>query len=173
MQTVRVEIEGVTALLMHQFPMQPIEALEKKPIGEQAKLAAYLDEHEILYVPGIAIQRALIGGATYSKGKGRSSLQKNVAACVSVSPERVSLHTKEYQVDSRPVVVPATKGRVMRHRARIDKWKLTFDVEYDETLLTRDQLNRILIDTGQRVGLLDFCPERKGPFGRFIVTKFQ
>jgi len=28
-------------------------------------------------------------------------------------------------------------------------------------------------DTGQRVGLLDFRPEKKGPFGRFVVTRWD
>src|SRR5690348_3894027 len=112
---------------MHAFPMVPIEALEKKTPDEQAEFAAYRDNTngKHLFVPGINLQRALIAAATYSKGKGRSSLQKQAAACLNVSPERLDLGVKEYAVDSRPVVVPATKGRVMRHRPRLDKWKLS------------------------------------------------
>jgi hypothetical protein len=166
-----VTITGQSPLLMHAFPMTPIEALEKKPIAEQAELAAYRDpDTGELYVPGLAIQRALVGAAVYSKGKGRGSLQKIVAACVLVSPERVSLGTTTFTVDSRPVVVPATKGRVMRHRPRIDQWALTFTVEWDETLLTPAQMRRVVDDMGARVGLLDFRPEKKGPFGRSVVT---
>jgi hypothetical protein len=60
-----VTITGQSPLLMHAFPMTPIEALEKKPIAEQAELAAYRDpETSELYVPGVAIQRALVGAAT-------------------------------------------------------------------------------------------------------------
>ena len=174
MKTIQVGIEGISALLMHAFPLVPVVAIEKKEPKDQAKIAAYIDpETEELYVPGIAIQRALIPGASYSKGKGRASLQKIVAACVLVSPERVPLHQKEYVIDSRAVVMPATKGRVIRYRPRLDHWKLEFEVDYDEDLLTRDQLNRIIIDTGSRVGLLDFRPERKGPFGRFQLVKFS
>lgn len=33
--------------------------------------------------------------------------------------------------------------------------------------------SRIVDDCGTRVGLLDFRPERKGPFGRFVVTKWE
>jgi hypothetical protein len=166
-------IRGRSALLMHAYPMVPIEALEKKPIREQAEHAAYRDpDTQDLYVPGVALQRSLVGAATYSKGKGRASLQKQVAACVLVSPERLSLGKKEFAIDSRPVVIPATKGRVMRHRPRLDEWEVTFTVEFDDTLLTEDQLRRVVDDAGSRVGLLDFRPERKGPYGRFMVTSW-
>jgi hypothetical protein len=111
-----------------------------------------------------------VSAATFSKGKGRASLQKQVAACVFVSPERLDLGMKNYEIDSRRVVVPATKGGVIRHRPRINDWEVSFTLDYDPDLLTETQLRRIVDDAGSRVGLLDFRPEKKGPFGRFIVT---
>jgi hypothetical protein len=174
LKTIDVEIEGTSALLMHQFPMLPIEAMEKKSAAEQAELSAYRHpETRELYVPGVNLQRALVAAATYSKGKGRASLQKPVAACVIVSPERIMLGTTEFMIDSRPVVIPATKGRVLRHRARLDAWSLRFNLEFDDTLLTAVELRRVVDDAGTRVGILDFRPEKKGPFGRFMVTKWQ
>ncbi len=174
MNKVNVTIEGISPLLMHSFPMVPIDAIEKKSKEDQAEYAAYRDpDTKELYVPGVAIQRCLIQAATFSKGKGRASLQKEVAASVIVTPERISLGTKTYSIDSRPVVVPATKGRIIRHRPRFDKWKLDFVVEYDPTLMTVIQLRKVIDDAGSRVGLLDFRPEKKGSFGRFIVVKWS
>lgn len=174
MKSVSVTLNGVSPLLMHQFPMSPIEALEKKPKEEQAEYAAYRDpDTGKLYVPGVCIQRALVAAAAFSKGKGRASLQKNVAAGVMVEPERCDLGVKEYEIDARPVVVPATKGRVIRYRPRLNSWGTSFSVEYDETLLSEPQLRKIVDDAGSRVGLLDFRPERKGPFGRFMVTNWN
>lgn len=160
---------------MHAFPLVPIEALEKKPPEVQAELVAYRDpDTRQLYVPATAVQRCLINGATYSKGKGRGSLQKNAAACLLIGPEeRLSLGIDTYVVDARPIVVPATKGRVMRYRPKVDPWTLAFTIDFDETLLTEPQVRRIVDDSGSRVGLLDFRPEKKGPFGRFIVTQWN
>lgn len=173
-KSVAVTIEGISPLLMHAYPLVPIEALEKRPPEEQAELAAYRDpETRELYIPGIAIQRALVSGASFSKGKGRASLQKVAAACLFVFPERVGLGTKDYAIDTRPVVVPATRGRVIRYRPRLDRWRASFEIAYDPTLLTEVQLRRIVDDTGSRVGLLDFRPERKGPFGRFQVVEWK
>lgn len=174
MKTIQVVLKGISPLLMHSFPMVQIEALEKKSIEEQAEVAAYRDiQTKELYVPGIAVQRALISAATYSKGKGRGSLQKSAAACFNVSPEHISLGVKKYSIDSRPVVVPATKGRILRHRPRLDQWQITFDLEWDERLLTEEQVRRIVDDMGSRVGLLDFRPEKKGSFGRCMVIAWH
>ena len=173
MRKTEVTIQGISPLLMHRFPMVPIEAFEKLPVEKQAEHAAYKMNSGELYIPGIAIQRAMIGGATYSKGKGRATLQKPVAACVGVEPEYVGLGVNEYVIDSRPVVIPATKGRVLRHRPRLDQWKCGFKIRWDDTLLKETELRRVLDDTGSRVGLLDFRPERKGPYGRFMVTKWE
>jgi hypothetical protein len=174
MKSAQVVMKGISPLLMHHFPMVPIEALEKRSPQEQAEYAAYRDpDTDFLYVPAINIQRALVGAAAYSKGKGRASLQKQSAACLQVSPERISLGVKDYIIDSRPVVVPATKGRILRHRPRLDKWEIGFDLEWDETLLKETEVRRIVDDMGQRVGLLDFRPERKGPFGRCVVVSWK
>lgn len=170
---IECSIKGKSPLIMHAYPLVPIEALEKKPIEEQAELAAYRDPEGRLYIPAINLQRAFVSGATYSKGRGRASLQKPVAACVMVSPERLILDSTEYEIDARPVVIPATKGRVMRFRPRFEQWSVSFEVEYDDTLITEDQLRRVIDDTGDRVGLLDFRPEKKGPFGRFFVTRWN
>jgi hypothetical protein len=171
-QKVEVTIRGASPLLMHSFPLVPIEALDKKPPVEQAELAAY-KAHEKYYVPGVNVQRCLVSAASYSKGKGRGNLSRVVAACVGVEPEFAVLTPQEYEVDSRPVVVPATKGRILRHRPRFDKWELDLTISFDGDLLTEQQLRRVVDDAGSRVGLLDFRPEKRGPFGRFIVTAWK
>ena len=79
----------------------------------------------------------------------------------------------EYSIDARPVVVPATKGRIIRYRPRFDAWKLAFELFYDPQLLSKAELRQIVDDSGSRVGLLDFRPEKKGPFGRFSVTSWK
>lgn len=168
-----VTIEGTSALLMKKFPEVPIEGFEKKPPQEQAELSSYrIPGSKELCIPGVAIQRALINGAAYSKGKGRASLQKTAAACIMVLPEFVGVGTDKFKVDSRPCVVPATKGRIMRHRPRIDQWKGSFGIEWDETLMSEEQVKRIIEDMGTRVGLLEFRPACKGPYGRCKMIKF-
>jgi hypothetical protein len=173
-KTIVCAIKGISALLMHAYPLIPVEGLEKMTPADQAEHSAYRDpDSKSLYIPDVNIQRSLVAAATFSKGKGRASLQKVVAASVFVSPERVDLGTKEYVVDSRPVVIASTRGRIVRHRPRLDTWQCEFSIEFDDLLVTEIQLRRVVDDAGRLVGLLDFRPACKGPFGRFIVTKWE
>jgi len=168
-----VRVKGLSPLLMHAFPMVPLEAIEKKTPEEQAKHAEYRNPDGKLYIPGVNIQRAFVNGATFSKGKGRSTLQRPIAACVIVSPEYAILDPQKYTIDTRPVVIKATGGRILRCRPRFDNWEVEFTVEWDDTLLKESEVRRVVDDTGSRVGLLDFRPEKKGPFGRFVVIKWE
>ena len=172
-KVVSCTIKGTSSLLMHKFPFVAIDGFEKLSIEEQAEHVAYRTAEGELYVPGLNFQRALVSGATYIKGKGRATMQKPVAACVLISPEYILLHEREYTIDTRPVVIPATKGRVLRHRPRLDEWQITFSIEYDPVLMKEEELRKVVDETGSRVGLLDFRPEKKGPFGRFIVVEWK
>lgn len=170
---VSVTIKDKTPLLMHRFPLEPILALDKKEPGEQCEIAAYRMEDGELYLPGVALQRAFIGGAKYSKGKGRASLAGIAAACIMVEEIEIGLGTKEYAIDARRVVIAATKGAVVRYRPRLDRWQAKFTLTYEDNLVTEVQVRAIVDNTGDLVGLLDFRPERKGPFGRFMVTEWK
>lgn len=172
-RTITCTIEGLSPLLMHAYPLVPVEAIEKKTAAEQAEIAAYrIPGSGRLCIPSTAMQRALVGGAGYSKGKGRASLAKPAAACLLVDDVYLDLGTDKYEIDARPVVIPATKGRVVRYRPRLDKWSVKFDLSYDDTLLSAKQVRQIVDDTGKNVGILEFRPEKKGPFGRFVVNSW-
>jgi hypothetical protein len=174
-QKVEVSIKGLPpGIMMHRFPLEPIEGLEKKSKEEQAEYSAYrnVETHE-LYIPGPAVQQALVAAATYSKGKGRGSLQKVVAASVFVLDGTLTLGTKKYEIDSRAVVVPATGGRVVRHRPVILSWATKFELMYDEKLLSEVQIRKVVEEAGSLCGLLDYRPNCKGPFGRYMVTSWK
>jgi hypothetical protein len=165
-------IRGISPLLMHRFPMEPVEAIDKKSPKEQAELSLY--EHGgAPFIPGVNVHLMLIAAAAYSKGKGRATLGKIASAALFVDEAELPLGAATWTIDSRPVVIAATKGRIVRHRPRFDAWEVSFTISYDETLLTETQVRRIVDDAGQRVGLLDFRPEKKGPFGRFSVVEWQ
>jgi hypothetical protein len=95
-----------------------------------------------------------------------------LAGSIMIEPEKIPLGTKDYEVDIRAVNIKGS--RVLRGRAKIPKWKAEFYIIYDKTLLSDIKLLRtILEDAGVRVGLLDYRPQKGGPFGTFIVTKFE
>ena len=59
----------------------------------------------------------------------------------------------------------------MRHRlAASPGWRASFGVTWDKTLLSRDELQAVVLDAGRYVGIGD---GRKLGFGRFSVVRFE
>ena len=186
MRSYAVRIEGVSPLLMHRFGAEAqakVQAgtssvTERDNVEVAAEAAAYRLPSENgkkgnLYIPAVAILRA-IGGAASGEKVGRKSAAPFVAAGMFINTAAIDLGTSEYVIDSQPVVVPATRGRVIRHRPRLDKWAAAFTLDVDESLFANKEfVNRLLVLAGQRIGLLDFRPQKRGPYGRFIVTRFD
>lgn len=181
-----VTIEGVTPLLMNRFT----EANEVQVSGgtsvtfkgargtsrEQAAPKAYADEKGILFIPGPNIFAAIVAAGTFHKaGKSKLTTMKSslIPAGLIVQELVCSLGTKDWEVDSRSVVIPSTGGRVMCHRPRIDKWSLTFTLDVDGSMFDPTLVRAVVDDAGKKIGLGDYRPARKGPFGRFVVKQWK
>ncbi len=190
MRRFQVQITGDTALLQHRFSdaaevasgraTRRVNLTEETP-REAAEKVSYKDAQGRFYFPGAAIGRLLreAGGAHKQKGS-RKSVKYLVPAAVLVLDDAIVIlngdgktPVKDFEVDSRPVVIPATKGRVMRHRPRYDKWSATFQVRVNETVLPPDIVHRLLTEGGEQIGIGDYRPEKGGPFGVFRVTKWE
>lgn len=143
---------------------------------EQAKSSAYIDGKGNLYVPGPNLFACLIEAGKFHKaGKSKVTTMKSslVPAGIMLPDLVLSLETKTFEVDSRRVVIPATGGSIMRHRARLDKWSLSFSLEVDPGMFAADFVRLLVDDAGKKIGLGDFRPQRRGPFGRFVVTDWK
>jgi hypothetical protein len=177
-------IKGTTALLQHRFSEQDElpEATRKVHVKRQdprtaAEACSYRNNKGELYLPGAAIARMLreAGGAHKQRGS-RKSLKYIVPAAILVPDDIILLRDEQsepltnFEVDSRPVVIPSTKGRIMRHRPRLNAWWMEFNLEIDEDSIDPETVHLLLTEGGQKLGLGDFRPEKGGPFGRFQVV---
>jgi hypothetical protein len=188
MTIVQVTIKGTTALLQNRFnenaelpgATRAVLVTRGTP-REEATKSAYINKDGNHWFPGAAIGRLLREAGSNHKLKGsRKSAKFVVPAAVLVLDDAVVLRNgdgktpiKDFEVDSRPVVIPATKGRVMRHRPRHDCWGATFNVRVNETILPVDFVHTLLEEGGQQIGIGDFRPERGGPFGTFLITEWK
>lgn len=185
-KTYTITIKGTTALLQHRFAEQ--NEVEKKTRRVEIKTedprdvaerAAYRLPDGQLYIPGAAISRLLreAGGGHKQRGS-RKSLKYVVPSATLVLDDAIPLFSAEgeaattFEVDSRPVVIPATKGRIMRHRPRLNSWSATFTLRINDDLINPDTVQQLLTEGGQQLGVGDFRPEKGGPFGCFNVTLF-
>lgn len=61
----------------------------------------------------------------------------------------------------------------MCHRPRVDEWRCTFTVDVDTSMFPPNLIRSVIDDAGKKIGLGDYRPARKGPFGRFVVVKWE
>lgn len=74
-------------------------------------------------------------------------------------------------LDVRGVRNPVTKGRNIRYRvAASPGWTISFTIQWDKTVVQRDQLHSAIIQAGMLVGL---GSGRSIGMGRFTVESFQ
>jgi len=186
MKTIEIEIRGITPLLIHRFGEQSEQAKKTRRIEvqnrdprEEATKNAYIARDGTYYFSAFAIPNAMGNAGTNHKATGtRKTLRFVVPSAIRMSSDTITILNAEgpakgFEVDSRPVTIPATKGRVMRHRPRFDQWGARFTFVLDDELLSVDMTQQLLTEAGQSIGIGDFRPEKRGPFGTFRVTKFK
>jgi hypothetical protein len=183
---IKVTLGGISPLICNRFTEAAQKAVSSSSSSsfqgskgtprEQAEPKLYTDSKGRPVLPSVNLMASLVEAGRFIKS-GRSKLSTTKSSLVPAGlaiPEIELLITpKKWEVDSRPVVVPATGGRIMCHRPRFDVWRVSLTLEVDETLFS-ERLIRELVDiAGKRIGVGDFRPSRRGPFGRFEVLKWN
>lgn len=70
-----------------------------------------------------------------------------------------------------PVVVQ--RSRILRTRAKFDKWAVIFMVDCDDELVDQQQLEAWLEIAGRRIGFGDWRPHKGGQYGRFETVSIK
>lgn len=189
---INITIRGVTPLLHNRFTEaaeQSVSNVQRRVLTgnkgtprDQAEPKCYRDLEGRFIVPGPNLFRAIIDGGKFTKsGKSKLTTIKS-----SIIPSFCSIETleclltdhndnclKDFEVDSRSVVIPSTGGRIMAHRPRFDQWQIKFVMLLDTNECDEKMMRVIVDDAGSKIGLGDFRPDRKGPFGKFNVIHWK
>ncbi|TVM31211.1 hypothetical protein [Oceanidesulfovibrio marinus] len=182
-----ITIEGVTPLLCNKFTdeaqMSATNGTRSSAIGdrgtprEQAATKLYLGHDGKPMIPQPNLLRCLIdAGKFFKSGKSKITTQKSsiITSCVDILGVEIPIvHEDPWEVDTRAVRIPSTGGRITTHRPSFNDWKLNFLVTLDTTILTEKFFREIVDAAGKRIGLGDFRPDCKGPFGKFVVSHWQ
>jgi hypothetical protein len=185
---ITTRVRGITPLICNRFTDAAAEAASS---GTRSSVATTdrgtpLDIAESkLYLcpdgsPGIPqpnLLRCMVEGGLFHKiGRNKVTTQKSslLYSCLDIEGAMIPLiHKQPWKVDTRPVRIPATGGRILAHRPMFDDWELDFVLDVDLSIMSPKMLRQIVDDAGKRIGLGDFRPATKGPFGRFVVVVWQ
>lgn len=178
--TFQVRIEGITPILINRFHEEAQEeasssfrSARKERLSPQEDAASRLYSNDNgSFLPAENIRQSIIEAAKRFK-LGRRAATTDVAAAVYLSPFELPLEG-EWHVDSRAVVIPATGGRILRHRPMFDDWSVVFKLQIDtDTGIDERLIKEVVSSSGKLVGIGDFRPARKGPYGRYNIALWE
>lgn len=185
---IKITISGTTSIICARFTD---EAAQRASAGNRASAAAgdRGTPHEIaasgLYIgrdgkpmiPQPNVLRCIVdGGRFFKAGKKQITTKEEslLYGCLDIEEAEIPIkHKQPWKVDTRAVVIPATKGRILAHRAMFDDWELTFVAALDTSIIGEKLFREIVDAAGTRIGLGVFRPAKKGPYGRFVVKNWQ
>ena len=184
---IAISIEGRTPLLMHAFTDEAAQAATagtrttSKDNGtpqEQADRVIYRSEQDgKIIIPQPNLFRCILDAGKFHKvGRSKVTTQKSslIPAALMLNEVEYPLkHQQPWRVDTRAVRIPATGGRILRHRACFDDWQVDFEAELDTDVIPEKLFRLIVNDAGSKIGLGDFRPDTKGPYGKFDVVHWK
>jgi hypothetical protein len=177
---VEIWVEGVMPLLQHRATEEALSGAtrhntpgEREDPRDICERGIYRLPDKSIAIPGGAFMRLLreAGGAHKAKGS-RKSLKWILPAAAIVLDDLCPLYLndrktpiRDFEIDSRPVTIPATKGRIMRYRARFNQWACRARLRINTAILDEATIRQLMTEGLAQIGLGDFRPERGGPFG--------
>lgn len=179
-------IAGTTPLICNAFTASAMAAMDgprsslsgdKGSPKEQAQQKLYLGlDGKTLVIPQPNLFRSIMDAGTFFKaGKSKVTTQKSsiIPAALAINEVEIPIKSKDgWTVDTRPVRIPSTGGRILCHRPMFHDWSLTFTMMLDTDMIGVKLLREIVDAAGKRIGLGDFRPACKGPYGRYVVTSW-
>lgn len=187
MKEIRIKITGTTPLICNRFTDEAqISASNGNRVAtvgdkgspkEQASKKLYIGNNGKPIIPQPNLFRAIIdGGKFFKAGKSKVTTLKSslIPACLEIAGIEIPIKSRDgWEVDTRAVRIPSTGGRILSHRPKFNDWELEFTTHLDEEIMSPALFREILDAAGKRIGLGDFRPDCKGPFGKFVVTLWQ
>ena len=189
MKKILVEVQGssrgilmnnpiglTTNLKMDEKNIKVKGAKDRGTPQEEAEKLAYFTLNKKgkkeLYIPSEAFFRSIINASSMQK-IGKASAKSVIAGSLFVNPDKILLGTDKYDIDVRTVVIPSTRDRIVKFRPNIKDWKVKFEIDYNEEVISNPQIiYELLKQAGERCGVLDFRPNKSGQFGTFSIISW-
>jgi hypothetical protein len=184
MQRIKVEVQGITPLLLNQLTPAQLELIRtrsKVPKSKDKEITpreeAEPKVHRTLKgepcVPAEMLLATLVAAGRFIRLDGKRQLSTDrgslIPGLLTIETPECVLVPSEWEVDMRPGRNPNGGEAVCIVRPRFDVWGFKLSFLFDEKALSERTCRELFDIALGRVGLGDFRPARKGPFGRSVV----
>jgi hypothetical protein len=193
MVKVRVVLEGMTPLLLNPMTEEKLQGLYNPKGSSGTKPLVPLTPQEVaekkvprntagqVGIPSLYLFSCLVEGGRLVKMDARRAMSTKdsslVPSFLSIEEEFLPFADQkaEYVVDMRRGVLDnaGKKVPVPIVRPRFDKWSFEATLLIDENEVAVERVRQLVEKSGKAVGLGDFRPAKRGPFGRFRIAKWE
>lgn len=183
LQKLKCRIVGLLPLIQHRGglanPLDPHTKAMKAISGKRKKVDAdfeQLSKLEFLgslytfdgciVIPDFMLEATIIEGARKEK-QGKVALAAIFAKHAVLEYDGPQEPEKLWEAEQFRYIVGVRVGqaRVMRTRPKFDKWAANIELEYEDSMIDRDNVLRMFRTAGEQIGIGD----RRPKFGRFRV----
>lgn len=187
MLTTKVYCKGISPILINRMTEEQLLSL--LPGGGRLPVRQDLTKEQIagekVYtngsgkygIPGENFYSCLINAGRFFKLEGKTQISTQKSTLL---PAFLTLQEYFLEFDNRAKwVVDVRKGRNEKGQAlclvrpRFDDWGFWATLEIDEKQINVEMVKALVATAGARIGLGDFRPDKKGPFGRFYPKEWQ
>jgi hypothetical protein len=192
MVKVRVVLDGITPLLLNPMTEEILQGLYNPKGSSGTKPLVPLTPQEVAEkkvprntagqagIPSLYLFSCLIEGGRLIKVDTRRAMSTKdsslVPSFLSIEEEFLPFaHKADYVVDMRRGVLDnaGKKVSVAIVRPRFDKWSFEATLLIDENEIAVERVRQLVEKSGNAVGLGDFRPAKRGPFGRFRIANWE
>jgi hypothetical protein len=185
---------GISPLLMNRMTEEQLLSLRKtgvkkgKSAGrpertrDEAEPKLYVTKDGEPYLPTENVFSCLVSAGQMVRLDGKRQVSTAKGTILPsfldlLDPYILLLHPEgkpvEWEVDMRQGRNPNGGEAVCIIRPRFDQWSFRLAMELDENESTEAILRDLVEKAGKRIGLGDFRPARRGPFGRFRIDEWK
>lgn len=185
---IQAACQGISPILMNRMTEETLDSLitgvrkpikKDRPFEEVAGEKIYRDEQGNAGIPSENLFACLAeAGRSVKLGKKQISTASSTILPSFLSIEELFLPF----IDDPGWVVDKRRGQMTNGGSKIAvgiirpkflDWKFGVTLEIDDSEASPDTVQELLAKAGKSIGLGDFRPAKKGPFGRFEVASWK
>lgn len=181
---IAIRIRGLegSPLITHKWSEKAIRQIEEKGKGKKTKdrdardptaeadAATYWTEDNQHGVPAMAVKKAMVSAAHKDIGFEKTLVRKSIfVSCKDRGGVLPLILKQEPEIDVSPVRVGQGSADI-RYRPVYRDWELDLDIEYDQDMVTPEDIVNLLNRAGFGIGLCEGRPEKNGENGRWEVS---
>lgn len=173
-------IEGTSPLIMHKWSEKALRQIREKKGGRKTKDrdicipeqecldATYVTVDGRVGIPAMALKSAILSAAHKDLGVEKTLVRKSLFIVCNDANSVLPITGSDPKMREDYVRV-GMGGTDLRYRPQVDQWEVTFDIQFDEDMLSLQDIANLIDRAGFGVGICEWRPEKGGEFGRFKV----